>query len=191
MGVDPLSRLAYAAQAGDERALADLVEAAYEPIWRLCAALTDIRSADDLAQEAVLRAVRSLQHFRGESTARAWLLAVARYTCIDEIRARSRRRQHYVPLVPAIAQKPTGSDASDHIIVTDLLQRLHPDRRAAFTLTQIIGLTYQEAAHVCDCPPGTIRSRVARARSDLLAMINNSEEQDPRCENESDRSNTA
>jgi RNA polymerase sigma-70 factor (ECF subfamily) len=190
-GVDPLSRLAYDARAGDDQALAALVEAAYEPIWRLCATLTDTHSADDLAQEAVLRAVRSLPYFRGDSTARAWLLAIARHTCIDEIRACARRRQHNGPVGQATAQKSTRSDASEHSIVTDLLQRLDPDRRAAFTLTQIIGLTYQEAAHVCDCPPGTIRSRVARARRDLLAMINHAEERRPQRRRSTDRSNTA
>jgi RNA polymerase sigma-70 factor, ECF subfamily len=48
---------------------------------------------------------------------------------------------------------------------------LHPDRRAAFVLTQVAGLSYAEAAEVCDVPIGTIRSRVARARGDLLAAV--------------------
>jgi RNA polymerase sigma-70 factor (ECF subfamily) len=168
--VDPLSRLAREAQAGDDQALAALIEAAYEPIWRLCAALTDADSADDLAQEAVLRAVRSLHSYRGESAARTWLLAVARHTCLDEIRARSRRRHRNDTLAGSAVQSP-AADASEDSVVADLVHRLQPDRRAAFTLTQILGLTYQEAALVCDCPAGTIRSRVARARTDLLAML--------------------
>jgi len=51
--------------------------------------------------------------------------------------------------------------------VDDLLSRLTPDRREAFVLTQMAGLTYDEAAFVVGCPVGTIRSRVSRARSDL------------------------
>ena len=45
--------------------------------------------------------------------------------------------------------------------MADLVSRLEPDRRAAFVLTQLIGLSYYEAAQVCDCPPGTINPRVA------------------------------
>jgi RNA polymerase sigma-70 factor (ECF subfamily) len=48
---------------------------------------------------------------------------------------------------------------------------LAPDRRAAFTLTQVLGLSYEEAAQVVGCPVGTIRSRVARARADLVAAL--------------------
>jgi RNA polymerase sigma-70 factor (ECF subfamily) len=52
--------------------------------------------------------------------------------------------------------------------VSEALARLAPERKEAFVLTQLLGLSYQEAADVCSCPPGTIRSRVARARADLL-----------------------
>jgi RNA polymerase sigma-70 factor (ECF subfamily) len=52
--------------------------------------------------------------------------------------------------------------------LTALLPALDGDRREAFVLTQIVGLSYAEAAEVCDCPVGTIRSRVARARAELI-----------------------
>lgn len=52
----------------------------------------------------------------------------------------------------------------------ELLATLDPDRRAAFVLTQLFGYPYAEAAEVCGCPVGTIRSRVARARGDLIAV---------------------
>jgi RNA polymerase sigma-70 factor (ECF subfamily) len=58
--------------------------------------------------------------------------------------------------------------------VSDALARLAPERREAFVLTQLLGLSYQEAAEVCACPPGTIRSRVARARADLLEDLDRS-----------------
>lgn len=48
---------------------------------------------------------------------------------------------------------------------------LAPDRRDAFVLTQLVGLSYPEAAEVCGCPVGTIRSQVARARADLVAGL--------------------
>jgi RNA polymerase sigma-70 factor (ECF subfamily) len=63
-----------------------------------------------------------------------------------------------------------AADASEEVSVRDLLGRLDSDRRAAFVLTQLLQLSYDEAANVCGCPPGTIRSRVARARDDLIAL---------------------
>ena len=56
-----------------------------------------------------------------------------------------------------------------------LLDGLAADRREAFALTQVVGLSYEEAAEVISCPIGTVRSRVARARSDLLAAVRRSE----------------
>jgi RNA polymerase sigma-70 factor (ECF subfamily) len=57
-----------------------------------------------------------------------------------------------------------------------VLAGLEPDRRAAFVLTQMIGCSYAEAAAICGCPVGTIRSRVTRAREDLVAMMTDPEE---------------
>ena len=168
MAVDALTRLARAARDGDTRALENLVDGTYDQVWRLCAALVDEQSAGDLAQETFGRAVRSLPTFRGDSSARTWLLAIARYSCVDELRSRSRRRRRDATLVSREAQVP---DASQDSVAADLLRRLEPARRTAFVLTQVLGLSYDEAAQVCGCPIGTIRSRVARARIDLLDQI--------------------
>jgi RNA polymerase sigma-70 factor (ECF subfamily) len=62
-------------------------------------------------------------------------------------------------------------DEAEALTLADLISRLDPDRRAAFTLTQVLGLGYADAAEICDCPVGTIRSRVARARADLMAAL--------------------
>jgi RNA polymerase sigma-70 factor (ECF subfamily) len=64
-----------------------------------------------------------------------------------------------------------GGDPAGAVGATDLLARLPADRRAAFVLTQLVGLSYEEAAAVERVPVGTIRSRVARARSDLVAQL--------------------
>ncbi len=61
------------------------------------------------------------------------------------------------------------------LTVADLLARLDPDRREAFVLTQLLGLPYAEAAEVAGCPVGTIRSRVARARADLVDALGEDE----------------
>jgi RNA polymerase sigma-70 factor (ECF subfamily) len=57
------------------------------------------------------------------------------------------------------------------VALDQLLRTLDPDRRAALVLTQLLGLSYEEAPEVCGCPVGTIRSRVSRARADLVAAM--------------------
>jgi len=148
----------------------ELVRAYYDQVWRLCALLVDPPSADDLAQETFLRALRSFPSFRGSSSVRTWLFSVARHTCLDELRSRSRGRR-VPPLWQHTTSEPSVQDPATDVVVNDLLGSLDPDRRAAFVLTQVFGLSYAEAARVCACPIGTIRSRLARARKDLVAAI--------------------
>ncbi|MGH9028401.1 MAG: sigma-70 family RNA polymerase sigma factor [Acidimicrobiales bacterium] len=170
--MDALSRLAHSARDGRQGALEAFVDAAYDQVWRLCATLVDRQSADDLAQETFVRAVRTLPRFRGDASARTWLLAVARHACLDELRSRGRRRRLDGELAAlGGAEAGTQSDASQQPAVADLVSQLERDRRTAFVLTQMLGLSYAEASQVCECPKGTIRSRVARARADLLELL--------------------
>ncbi len=169
--MDALTRLALAAREGDGNALHRLVEGSYEQVWRLCSKLVDEQCADDLAQDVFLRAVRALPTFRGESSARTWLFAIARNACMDELRTRIRLRQRDELLGAHLSRAHGADDAHQEFVVTDIVVRLTPERREAFVLTQLLGLSYEEAAKVCGCPIGTIRSRVARARVDLLAIL--------------------
>ena len=66
---------------------------------------------------------------------------------------------------------PRGSGFDGEVVLNDLLRALPADRREAFVATQVLGLSYAEAAEVCGCPVGTIRSRVARAREDLVVAV--------------------
>src|SRR4051812_45399030 len=91
-GVDELARFAADAAEGDPLAAAALVRATQPDVWRLCAALGDRDSADDLTQETYLRAFGALTRFEGRSSVRTWLLAIARRVCADAIRAKRRRR---------------------------------------------------------------------------------------------------
>lgn len=168
--MDELTRTAHRARLGDQRALEEFVKSSYTEVWRLCAALVDRETADDLAQETFLRAARALPRFRGGSTARTWLLTIARRTCMDELRRRTRQRRRDRELATVAAEPPMAPDPASEVGVAELLAALHPDRRAAFVLTQLFRLSYDEAATVCGCPAGTIRSRVARARADLIKL---------------------
>ena len=71
----------------------------------------------------------------------------------------------------ADAAAPRSSRSEEQHALQDLVAGLDPQRRDAFVVTQLIGLSYAEAAEVCGCPVGTIRSRVARARDDLVAAM--------------------
>ena len=150
--------------------LEELVSGTYTDVWRLCSALVDADSADDLAQETFLRAGTALHRFRGRASSRTWLFAIARHVCMDELRARHRRRRRDERLA-ATADRPQATDSSGEVATRELLAQLDPDRRGAFVLTQIFRLSYEEAAAVCGCPTGTIRSRVARARDDLITLM--------------------
>lgn len=158
-----MSRLAVAAAGGDRIALAAFIRSTQPAVWRLCAHLVSRDQADDLTQETYLRAIPALAGFRGEASALTWVLAIARRVAADAIRRSGRRRRLLRSLTPAAA--PAGEPTMP---VDLLLSSLDPDRRTAFVLTQMLGLTYAEAAAVCACPVGTIRSRVARARAQLV-----------------------
>lgn len=155
---------------GGSRGLERLVKATYADVWRLCAALVDEQAADDLAQETFLRAARALHRFRGESSPRTWVLSIARHVCMDELRGRHRRRVRDRRLLLAASESTQASDPAADMAANEMLAHLGPERRTAFVLTQLLRLSYAEAAVVCGCPAGTIRSRVARARDDLIGL---------------------
>ena len=153
------------------RSWEEFVEASYATIWRLCAALAGQDAADDLAQETFLRATRALPARRNDASGRIWILSIARSVCMDELRARYRRSRRDEHLAAGAVRAGAAADPGGEVMVHALLEGLEPDRRSAFVLTQLFGLSYEQAAAVCDCPVGTIRSRVARARNDLIGQM--------------------
>ena len=164
-----LSELALAAGRGDPDALTEFVTRTSAVVWRVCAALVDRASADDLAQDTYLRAVRSLPTYRAESPPLPWLLTIARRVCAEEITRRQRDRRTATRLA---AERPVpAGDAAGRVELLDALARLPRHRREALVLTCVVGLSYAEAAAVCGCPTGTIRSRLARARADLARSL--------------------
>ena len=165
--MDPLAGWAAAARDGDPVATAALVRATQTDVWRLCAAMVDAQAADDLAQETYLRALTSLHGFRGRAPFRFWLLGIARHACADHLRRTVRHRRLAVRLLSAPAE--TAPEPGAAVTARDALAGLDADRRAAFALTQLLGLSYDEAALTLDVPVGTVRSRVSRARQQLLA----------------------
>jgi RNA polymerase sigma-70 factor (ECF subfamily) len=168
---EPATIWALAARDGDQLAQAAFVRATQAEVWRFTAALVDSGAADDLTQETYLRAFRALPAFEGRSSARTWLLGIARRACADHLRALVRRRRLHERLRAHRHAEATVPDAGHLLDAADLLRRLPEDRRTAFALTQLVGLSYAEAAEVEGVPVGTIRSRVARARAELVEVF--------------------
>ncbi|RLK23226.1 RNA polymerase sigma-70 factor (ECF subfamily) [Micromonospora sp. M71_S20] len=162
---------ALAARDGDPVAQAAFVRLTQAEVWRFTAALVDPDSADDLTQDTYLRAFRALPAFEGRSSARTWLLGIARRACADHLRTVVRRRRLGDRLVADAWTDRSHPDPAGQLGAADLVRRLPAERRAAFVLTQLLGLSYAEAAAVEGVPVGTIRSRVARARNDLVEAV--------------------
>ena len=170
---EAVTALALAAARGNERALEAFIKATQQDVWRFVTYLSDASTADDLTQETFLRAIGAIERFSGRSSARTWLLAIARRVVADHIRhAQSRPRtasaadpDHF------LSGNRHARGFEDLVEVTTMIAGLTTEQREALLLTQLLGLPYADAAAVCGCPVGTIRSRVARARDALLANV--------------------
>lgn len=170
-----MTRWALAAKAGDRTAAAAFIRATQHDVHRFLSHLADPNDVEDLGQETYLRAMRALPRFNALSSAKTWLFAIARRVAADQVRLAMRR-----PRIAAVAGWEAAAEQrrdgvvplfDEAVVLRRLLQDLQPDRREAFVATQVLGLSYAEAAEVCDCPVGTIRSRVSRAREDLVAAM--------------------
>ncbi|HEY8981147.1 MAG TPA: sigma-70 family RNA polymerase sigma factor [Streptomyces sp.] len=167
---------ALAARGGDPYAAERFVRALHGDVVRYVAYLSgDPQSADDLAQDTFARALGSLHRYEGRAPARVWLLSIARRAVADSLRRAAVR-----PRVADVADWRTAAECAqprglpgfdEGVALLDLLEALPEDRREAFLLTQVVGLSYEEAAGFAGCPVGTIRSRVARARLTLTALL--------------------
>jgi RNA polymerase sigma-70 factor (ECF subfamily) len=169
--VDPLRKLLDAAVEGNDRALSELVRLTQADVWKLCTALGSQGETEDLVQETYLRALKSLHSFRGDSSVRTWLLSVSRNVCADHVRRRERQRRLIDRVTPLAADAVTPGP----VFIDEMIDGLSRDRRDAFVLTQMIGLSYEEAAQALGVPIGTVRSRVARARIELAALVRRAE----------------
>ncbi|HCT9180928.1 RNA polymerase sigma factor [Corynebacterium aurimucosum] len=164
--------LALKAGRGDRAALTEFIKSTQDDVWRLLAHLGGPDIADDLTQETYLRVIGALPRFAARSSARTWLLSLARRVWVDNIRhdmARPRKSATEYEDAAALAATPESSGTwSEWIDARALIDALPEDRREALILTQVLGYTYEEAAKIAGVRVGTIRSRVARARKDLI-----------------------
>lgn len=168
--------LALRAASGDRQALTEFISATHDDVWRLLAHLADTDRADDLTQETYLRVLSALPRFAARSTARTWILSLARRVWVDSVRHdMARPRSSATEIEDATSATPAvettgGQSWAEWVDTRALIDQLEADRREALILTQVLGYTYAEAAKIANVRVGTIRSRVARARADLVEM---------------------
>ncbi len=171
MGMDPsrdeLDRLLAEAARGNRMAFGQFVRATNDQVYAFCAGIVGRAEADDAAQEAYLGLWRSLGSFRGECSARTYLFVIARRTALRLARQRERWSAAGRQAPGSLVTPPVDGAVE----LVDLVSALDLDRRTAIILTAVVGLSYAEAARICECPVGTIRSRVARAREQLGSAL--------------------
>ena len=137
----------------------------------------DPSEAQDVAQEAFIKAYRALGAFRGEATFYTWLYRIAINTAKNYLILRTRRHSNYqldIQEVEAIGNEPQlqGMDTPEQLILNEeimttlnkAIEDLPEEMQLAFKLLEFEGLSYEEFALAMDCPIGTIRSRLFRAR---------------------------
>jgi len=168
--VDRLTALLVAARSGDDDALAAAIRTAQPDVRRFLRPLVDPAELDDAVQDTFVRAYRALRRFRAEASGRTWLLSIARRVAVDATRRATRERRLRTRVELHRVIDLTGHPGDEYALA-DLIGHLEPGRREAFVLTQLVGCAYDEAAEICGVPVGTIRSRVARAREQLLHEV--------------------
>lgn len=163
---DPDPRTLARAREGDTGAFEDLVRAYQADVWRFAYHFTHDRAmADDVTQDAFLRAFRFLKSFRGDSRFTSWLFRIARNCAMDALRQRSSQAAKEPP-------PPLGPpDPQARLEIESALGAVSPEHREPFLLIEVFGLSYQEAADVLKLRVGTVKSRMHRARQAMMAAL--------------------
>jgi RNA polymerase sigma-70 factor (ECF subfamily) len=165
---EPNPRVIRSAAAGDDAAFTALMRSAEPHVWRfLRHLLGDDEMAADVTQETFLRVHRSLAQFRFDSRFSTWLFRIARNAAIDEQRRVGRRQR----LAAAIEPAAPGADGSLGTELKAAMQALSPRLREAFVTVEVFGSRYEDAAEILQVPVGTVKSRVFRARLELVGWF--------------------
>ena len=128
--------------------------------------------ADDLVQEALMKAWAAQERFQPGTSMRAWTFVILRNAYLTDMRRNRFRADYDETVAERILTAPAGQEGPLHL--SDMhraLLTLPPERREALLLVGAGGFSYEEAAEICGCAVGTIKSRVGRARSALNAML--------------------
>lgn len=172
-------------QRGDKRAFGLLVNKYQRRISRLLSRMIrDSADVDDVVQEAFIKAYRALPGFRGESAFYTWLYRIAINTAKNHFAAQGRRGESSsidlddpengeLALLVSDGATPEAEIQSRQLAraVNDAIEALPEELRSAIVLREIEGLSYDEIAVAMDCPVGTVRSRIFRARESIALQL--------------------
>lgn len=175
------------AKSGDLGAYDQLVQLYQQRIYGLCYHLTsNHEDANDLAQDAFIKAWKALGSFKGDSSFYTWIYRVAYNTCLNHLKTR-RNRTHHVSLndldhnaehdpglVELISQNTPRREASLAELqksLNEAMLKLSEEHRTVVVLHDVQGLPHDEIAKIMGCNPGTVRSRLFYARQQLQAWL--------------------
>lgn len=168
----PDAALVHATQVGGVEAFSELVRRHEHAVYNLCYRfMRDATSAEDMAQEAFLKAFRLIRGFRGDSAFSTWLYRVTCSVCLSEIERRKRRgeRDHAAQLEPAPAPRPLPHDVSP--LLRGCIDRLPAHYADAVRLYYLDELPYEDIAARLGTPIGTLKTWMYRARTQLREML--------------------
>jgi len=168
-----------AAARGDLHAFEALVERHRGLVVRVAARVVGEQDAEDVAQDAFLRAFHRLDRFRGDASFRTWLLQITHNTALNAV---SRRKAPAMPLdaLPEEERSEPGGprtpaerlESRERRDRLDLkLKGLSPAHRAVLVLRDVEGLSYDEIAQITESPLGSVKGRLHRARGELVELL--------------------
>jgi RNA polymerase sigma-70 factor (ECF subfamily) len=159
------------ARKGDLRAFESLVRDYQADVWRFAYHLTRNRAtAEDVTQEAFLRAYRGLLSYKGRARFTSWLLRIVRNCAVDAYR--KTRRETPTANEEGAAERPGASPAAEERArINDAIRRLPLSLREPFVVIEVLGYSYQEASTILGLRMGTLKSRMHRARAGLMQTL--------------------
>ncbi|HVM16588.1 MAG TPA: sigma-70 family RNA polymerase sigma factor [Gaiellaceae bacterium] len=163
------------ARAGDREAVARLAEAYWPVAWKAAyGILFDRAASDDVTQEALERALRSLDRFDEARPLAPWISRIAANRALDEL-----RRNRRLAELPADPPSDWAEEASEaHVAVAAAVARLAPEKRVVLVLHYWLDYTVREVAEALDLPVGTVAARLSRARAELREAMQDDEEEE-------------
>lgn len=168
---EPDPHVIKAARAGDLKAFESLVRHYQGDVYRFVLHLTaDPSIAEDVTQDAFVRAYRFLKRYRGDSRFSTWLFSIARNCVQDEYR-RAGRRARLAQSLEAHELPQTRADSSSDIEVREALATLPRELVESVVIIDVFGFSYREASLLTGTPEGTLKSRAHRARERLVSIL--------------------